>query len=121
MPRRGDETFSPSFDLRGLRERHPDARLVLVTDGTELVDYFTLKPLPFVAEELAKWPARMLLTPVPMAEWGEREMNIADALGGLSGVRRRTASATSPLPSATGRCSRPARSPRRACRAARKA
>ncbi len=85
MPRRGDETFSPSFDLRGLRERHPDARLVLVTDGTELVDYFTLKPLPFVAEELAKWPARMLLTPVPMAEWGEREMNIADALGGLVG------------------------------------
>ena len=85
MPRRGDETFSPSFDLRGLRERHPDARLVLVTDGTELVDYFTLKALPFVADELAKWPARMLLTPVPMAEWGEREMNIADALGGLVG------------------------------------
>jgi hypothetical protein len=84
MPR-SDETFSASFDLRGLRERHPDARLVLVTDGTELVDYFTLKPLPFVAEELAKWPSRMLLTPVPMAEWGEREMNIADALGGLVG------------------------------------
>ena len=85
MPRRSDETFTPSFDLRGLRERHPEARLVLVTDGTELVDYFTLKPLPFVAEELAKWPARMLLTPVPMAEWGEREMNIADALAGLVG------------------------------------
>ncbi|RLP24203.1 hypothetical protein [Mesorhizobium sp. YM1C-6-2] len=85
MPRRTDETFTPSFDLRGLRERHPEARLVLVTDGTELVDYFTLKPLAFVAEELAKWPARMLLTPVPMAEWGEREMNIADALGGLVG------------------------------------
>ena len=85
MTRKSDETFSASFDLRGLRERHPDARLVLVTDGTELVDYFTLKPLPFVAEELAKWPSRMLLTPVPMAEWGEREMNIADALGGLVG------------------------------------
>lgn len=85
MPRRSDETFSPSFDLRGLRERHPDARLVLVTDGTELVDYFSLKPLPFVAEELAMWPSRMLLTPVPMAEWGEREMNIADALGGVVG------------------------------------
>jgi hypothetical protein len=85
MPRRSDESFTPSFDLRGLRERHPDARLVLVTDGTELVDYFTLKPLPFVADELAKWPARMLLTPVPMAEWGAREMNIADALGGFVG------------------------------------
>ena len=85
MPRKSDETFSASFDLRGLRELHPDARLVLVTDGTELVDYFSLKPLPFVAEELAKWPSRMLLTPVPMAEWGEREMNIADALGGLVG------------------------------------
>lgn len=69
------------LDLRGLRERHPDARLVLVTDGAELVDYFTRRPHPFVSEELATWPMRVLLTPTPLEEWGEREMNLADALG----------------------------------------
>ncbi|MER8583164.1 hypothetical protein NKG95_31495 [Mesorhizobium sp. M1423] len=76
---------TPTLDLRGLRELHPDARLVLVTDGTELIDYFTQRPLPFVAGELATWPKRMLLTPVPMGEWGEREMNLADALGAVVG------------------------------------
>jgi hypothetical protein len=108
MPRRSDESATASLDLRGLRERHPDARLVLVTDGTELVDYFTQKPLPFVAEELATWPSRMLLTPVPMAEWGEREMNIADALGGLVG--RATPDGFRDLANAFG--DRPRRPPR---------
>lgn len=74
-----------TLDLRALRERHAEARLVLVTDGAELVDYFTQRALPFVAEELASWPARMLLTPVPMAEWGERELNLAEALGAIVG------------------------------------
>ncbi|MGO8368329.1 hypothetical protein ACC808_07740 [Rhizobium ruizarguesonis] len=74
-----------TLDLRALRELHSEARLVLVTDGKELVDYFTQRALPFVKEELATWPARMLLTPVPLAEWGEREMNIAEALGALVG------------------------------------
>ncbi|HEV2514141.1 MAG TPA: hypothetical protein VGV07_02735 [Devosia sp.] len=73
------------LDLRAVRELHADARLVLVTDGAELVDYFTSRPLPFVAEELAAWPSRMLLTPVPIAEWGEREMNLGVALNALVG------------------------------------
>jgi len=94
----------PSLDLRGLREQHPDARLVLVTDGSELVDFFTLRPLPFVAEELSTWPARMLLTPVPMTEWGEREMNIVEAIGG--GIGRATVEGFRDLEAAFGARSR---------------
>ncbi len=73
-------TQSGPLDLRALRELHADAQLVLVTDGNDLVDYFTGRPYAFVAESLRAWPARMLLTPVPMAEWGEREMNLSAAL-----------------------------------------
>ncbi|MES0133601.1 hypothetical protein NKJ88_01365 [Mesorhizobium sp. M0016] len=73
-------TQSGPLDLRALRELHPDARLVLVTDGHDLVDYFTERPYKFVADLLRAWPARMLLTPLPMAEWGEREMNLSAAL-----------------------------------------
>lgn len=69
------------LDLRALRERHAEARLVLVTDGAELVDYFTQRPHAFVAGELALWPRRMLLTPVPPGEWAEREFRLAQALG----------------------------------------
>jgi hypothetical protein len=73
------------LDLRALHERHPDARLVLVTDGRELVDYFTQRPLPVIMEELRLWPSRMLLTPTPVADWGEREMNLSQALDTLIG------------------------------------
>jgi hypothetical protein len=72
------------LDLRALRELHAEARLVLVTDGAELVNFFTAQPLSFV-EDLATWPAKMLLTPLPMDEWGEREMNLTEALGALIG------------------------------------
>jgi acyl carrier protein len=73
-------TQSGPLDLRALRELHAEAQLVLITDGSDLVDYFTGRPYAFIAESLRAWPARMLLTPVPMAEWGEREMNLSAAL-----------------------------------------
>ncbi|MDQ0512161.1 hypothetical protein [Ancylobacter amanitiformis] len=73
------------LDLRALRERHAEARLVLVTDGAELVDYFTQRPHAFIAEELALWPRRMLLTPLPLSEWGEREFRLAQALDAIVG------------------------------------
>ncbi|MDB5530336.1 MAG: hypothetical protein JWR51_3439 [Devosia sp.] len=87
------------LDLRALREAQPEARLVLITGGAELVDYFSQRPLPFVAE-LAAWPACMLLTPTPVGEWGEREMNLADALGAVVG--RATAEAFTDLAVAFG-------------------
>ncbi|MER9456626.1 hypothetical protein [Mesorhizobium sp. M0478] len=106
---RDERSPAVAFDLRGLRERHPDARLVLVTDGNELVDYFTLDPLPFVADELARWPGRMLLTPIPVAEWGEREMKISRALDAPIG--RASAAGFQELAAAFGERRRPA--PRR--------
>jgi len=70
---------SVKLDIRALRELHGDARLVLVTDGRELVDFFTQRALPFMAT-LRAWPGRMLLTPTPIANWGLREMNLSEAL-----------------------------------------
>ena len=69
-----------TLDLRGLRELHADAMLVLVTDGEELIEPYSQTSYKFVTEELRRWPRRMLLTPVPVAEWGEREMLVAAAL-----------------------------------------
>ena len=71
------------LDLRALRELHPHARIALVSDGRELIDYFTREPLPFVRKELGLWPMCMLLTPKPVGEWGEVEYNLAQALKGL--------------------------------------
>jgi hypothetical protein len=67
-------------DLRTLHEIHPNARLVVATKGRELADYFTRRPLPIVKEALSLWPQRVLLTPVPMDDWGECEMNLAEGL-----------------------------------------
>jgi hypothetical protein len=97
---------SGPLDLRAARERHPKAGLVLVTDGNELVDYFTGRALPFVSELLRGWPQRMLLTPVPMAEWGEREMNLSAALD--APVGRLTAEGLDDLLAAFGERPRPA-------------
>jgi hypothetical protein len=69
-----------TLDLRGLRELHGDSLLVIVSDGEDLVDSFSQKPHPFVRQELRLWQRRMLLTPVPIAEWGEREFSLAAAL-----------------------------------------
>jgi hypothetical protein len=69
-----------TLDLRGLRLLHGDPLLVIVSDGEDLIDRFSLKPHRFVHEELQLWSRRMLLTPIPIAEWGEREMTLAAAL-----------------------------------------
>ncbi|SCB55772.1 hypothetical protein GA0061098_105315 [Bradyrhizobium shewense] len=69
-----------TLDLRGLRELHGDSLLVIVSDGDELIDPFSQQPHSFLATELASWRRRMLLTPVPRGEWGEREFRLAAAL-----------------------------------------
>jgi len=69
-----------TLDLRGLRELHGDAMLVIVSDGDDLIDPFSQQPHPFVGAELRSWRQRMLLTPVPRGEWGEREFSLATAL-----------------------------------------
>jgi hypothetical protein len=66
--------------LEQLRERHPDSRLILVSEGHELLDRLTYAPLP-VAGELTLWPRRALLTPLPSADWGSIEGVIHHDLG----------------------------------------
>ncbi|WP_406854402.1 hypothetical protein ABEG18_17865 [Alsobacter sp. KACC 23698] len=69
-----------TLDLRGLRERHFGAVLVLITDGDELLDLLTGRPLEVVTQDIANWPRRMILTPTPVAAWGIREYRLAVAL-----------------------------------------
>lgn len=80
-PRRPMTLSGLPLDLRGLREQHGAATLVLCTDGEDLITrFFDRRINPHIAEALAAWPRRLLLTPVPKAEWGEREMAIAQGL-----------------------------------------
>lgn len=80
-PRRPMTLSGLPLDLRGLREQHGAATLVLCTDGEDLITpFFDRKINPHIAEALAPWPRRLLLTPSPKAEWGEREMAVAQGL-----------------------------------------
>jgi hypothetical protein len=52
-----------TLDLRGLRELHGDSLLVIVSDGEELIDPFSLKPHGFVRDQLQHWSRRRLVYP----------------------------------------------------------
>ena len=56
--------------LDDVYERHPGARLVIVSSGEELVNPFTLRTYSWVAE-FAVWTKRALLTPLPRNQWGK--------------------------------------------------
>lgn len=58
--------------LDEVRTRHPDARLILATDGRELLNLLTLEPWQW-ARTLSEWPRRVLATPLPSADWGAVE------------------------------------------------
>ena len=66
--------------LEQLHQRHPDARLVLVSEGDELLNRLTDMPLS-VAGELTLWARRALITPMPSADWGDIEGVIHYDLG----------------------------------------
>ncbi len=66
--------------LEQLHQRHPDARLVLVSEGHELLSRLTYMPLS-VAAEFTLWQRRALITPVPSADWGDIEGVIHYDLG----------------------------------------
>lgn len=73
------------LDLRALRERHPNARLVIVTDGRDLIDRVSQRADRVIAQEVRTWPQRVWLTPVPTEDWGEREMLVSWALDAMVG------------------------------------
>ena len=59
--------------IPALRDLHPDARLVLVTDGRDLVDRVAGCVRGSVVTALFFWRERAVLTPVPVADWGDVE------------------------------------------------
>lgn len=66
--------------LGELFQRHPDARLVLATEGHELLNPLTLAPLDWV-ESLKIWARRAIVTPLPSGGWGRAERTLHRALG----------------------------------------
>ena len=72
--------YGDHLRLEQLHQRHPDARLILVSEGRELLNRLTYMPLS-VADELTLWPYRALITPLPSADWGSIEGIIHYDLG----------------------------------------
>ncbi|MET3159986.1 hypothetical protein [Bradyrhizobium diazoefficiens] len=63
--------------LSTLRDLHADSRLILVTDGRDLVDRISGRVRADVVRALSFWLERMILTPVPVGDWGEVEFALS--------------------------------------------
>jgi hypothetical protein len=63
--------------LPTLRDLHADSRLILVTDGRDLVDRISGRVRADVVKTLSFWRERMILTPVPVGDWGEVEFALS--------------------------------------------
>lgn len=59
--------------------RHPDHRLIVLGTGAGLLDPVTLEPRE-AARKLMFWQRRVLLTPIPLAEWSREEYALAEGL-----------------------------------------
>jgi hypothetical protein len=66
--------------LTDLQNRHEGHRLLLFTAGDELLDPLTGRSAAW-SNIFAFWPERLLLTPTPAAQWGERENQLAENFG----------------------------------------
>jgi hypothetical protein len=63
--------------LPALRDLHPDARLILVTDGRDIVDRITGRVRASIIKGFSFWKERTVLTPVPVGDWGEVEFALS--------------------------------------------
>ena len=59
--------------------KHPDHRLLVLGSGEGFLDFRARKPIPS-AEKLMRWERRALLTPMPLSEWAQEEINLAREL-----------------------------------------
>jgi WD40 repeat protein len=82
------DLFYKSLDLDQLFDRHPGSRLVVVSDGHDLVHPFTLAPSRWLGL-LSRWPKRALLTPTPRNLWGKLERALHADAGFRVGSSRR--------------------------------
>jgi formylglycine-generating enzyme required for sulfatase activity len=62
-----------------LSAKYPDHRLLVLGSGDGFLDVRARKPLPS-AEKLMRWERRALLTPLPLSEWAQEEINLAREL-----------------------------------------
>lgn len=63
--------------LSTLRDLHSDARLILMTDGRDLVERIRGRVRSDIVKTLSFWKERMVLTPVPVGDWGEVELALS--------------------------------------------
>ncbi|WP_408591282.1 hypothetical protein [Novosphingobium sp.] len=59
--------------------RFPHHRLLILGTGEGFVDWRTRTPVAS-AEKLMHWPRRALLTPIPLSEWTQDEVNLSQQL-----------------------------------------
>ncbi|MFM7154794.1 MAG: SUMF1/EgtB/PvdO family nonheme iron enzyme, partial [Bacteroidota bacterium] len=76
-----NEQYPGGLTLPELKHRYPEARLLIVSDGYQLLSPVTGK-LARWADFLTQWKQRSLLSPVPTDTWGRRE----EYLGGILNV-----------------------------------
>ena len=68
-------------------ERHPTSRLIIVSDGFELVNPFTLEPEGWL-RKLDGWKHKALLTSTPLNLWGHVERGLVTKAGFSLGSSR---------------------------------
>jgi small subunit ribosomal protein S1 len=73
-----NEQYTAGLNLHELRNRFPDARLVVLGSGHRLLSPRTGKLAEWTLP-LQSWRVRALLTPVPHAEWGYQEGQLGAA------------------------------------------
>jgi phosphatidylinositol-3-phosphatase len=74
--RRSSEVYRDLEELAGL---YPNHRLAVFADGAGFTNPVTGRLAPWVEKLLAAWPEKTLLTPVPVCDWGRRELDLAAA------------------------------------------
>lgn len=67
-------------NLAGLLLEYPDARLILVTRGDEFAGTGAYGPSAATLSALLRWDARVVVTPVPVGNWGLREFTLSQRL-----------------------------------------
>ena len=72
VPVGGPAARSRYQSLSQLFERHPDSRLIILSDGSGLIDRYTGRPQTWMPL-LLQWSSVVLMTPQPRDRWNRRE------------------------------------------------